>query len=157
MGHGCGRMVELTVSPAPHATADDPSHRYYPALAHLQNVGIVDTANAVKVVEGLNDPRYSKARAQLALGARVVDRELVCPDCIASYLRRVAAAVTRRCFGDLLDDAGKLVAVAASVDKACDVFVEVLVQPKKVDGQIQYTKVEAGRRACDVWKDAGSS
>ena len=27
--------------------------RYYPALAHLQNVGIVDTANAVKVVEGL--------------------------------------------------------------------------------------------------------
>ena len=63
---------------------------YYPALAHLQNVGIVDTANAVKVVEGLNDPRYSKARAQLALGARVVDRELVCPDCIASYLRRVA-------------------------------------------------------------------
>ena len=62
---------------------------YYPALAHLQNVGIVDTANAVKVVEGLNDPRYSKARAQLALGARVVDRELVCPDCIASYLRRV--------------------------------------------------------------------
>ena len=41
---------------------------YYPALAHLQNVGIVDTANAIKVVEGLNDPRYSKARAQLALG-----------------------------------------------------------------------------------------
>ena len=39
---------------------------YYPALAHLQNVGIVDTANAVKVVEGLNDPRYSKARAKLA-------------------------------------------------------------------------------------------
>ena len=31
-------------------------------------------------------------------------------------LRRVAAAVTRRCFGDLLDDAGKLAAVAASVD-----------------------------------------
>ena len=25
---------------------------YYPALAHLQNVGIVDTANAIKVVEG---------------------------------------------------------------------------------------------------------
>ena len=118
---------------------------------------IVDTANAIKVVEGLNDPRYSKARAQLALGARVVDRELVCPDCIASYLRRVAAAVARRCFGDLLDDAGKLAAVAASVDGACDVFMEVLVQPKKVDGQIQYTKVEAGRRACDVWKDAGSS
>ena len=66
---------------------------YYPALAHLQNVGIVDTANAIKVVEGLNDPRYSKARAQLALGARVVDRELVCPDCIASYLRRVMVRV----------------------------------------------------------------
>ena len=65
--------------------------------------------------------------------------------------------VTRRCFGDLLDDAGKLAAEAASVDEACDVFVEVLVQPKKVDGQIQYTKVEAGRRACDVWKDAGPS
>ena len=28
---------------------------------------------------------------------------------------------------------------------------------REVDGQIQYTKVEAGRRACDVWKDAGSS
>ena len=43
------------------------------------------------------------------------------------------------------------------MDGACDAFMEVLVQPKKVDGQIQYTKVEAGRRACDVWKDAGSS
>ena len=59
-----------------------------------------------------------------------------------------------RKLGDVLDDAGKLAAVAASVDEACDVFVEVLVQPKKVDGQVQYTKVEAGRRACDVWKDA---
>ena len=47
--------------------------------------------------------------------------------------------------------------MAAAVDGACDVFVEVLVQPKKVDGQIQYTKVEAGRRACDVWKDAAGS
>ena len=65
--------------------------------------------------------------------------------------------MARRCFGDLLDDAGTLAAVAASVDGACDIFVEVLVQPKKVDGQIQYTKVEAGRRACDVWKDVGSS
>ena len=54
----------------------------------------------------------------------------------------------------MLDDAGKLGAVAASVNGACDVFVEVLVQPKKVDGQVQYTKVEAGRRACDVWKNA---
>ena len=65
--------------------------------------------------------------------------------------------MTRRCFGDVLDDAGKLAAVAAAVDGACDVFVEVLVQPKKVDGQIQYTKVEAGRRACGVWKDAAGS
>ena len=51
-------------------------------------------------------------------------------------------------------DAGS---ICTQVDGACDAFVEVLVQPKKVDGQIQYTKLEAGRRACDVWKDAGSS
>ena len=123
---------------------------YYPALAHLQNVGIVDAANAVKVVEGLNDARYSKARAQLQLGARVVDRELVCPDCIAGSLRRVASAVTKRAFGDLLEDAPKLLKVASSVAGACDAFVEVLVLPKKVDGHFQYTKVEAGPRACDV-------
>ena len=129
----------------------------FSSSAFRQKLRVFDIFVISSVREGLNDPRYSKARAQLALGARVVDRELVCPDCIASYLRRVAAAVTRRCFGDVLDDAGKLAAVAASVDGACDAFMEVLVQPKKVDGQVQYTKVEAGRRACDVWKDAGSS
>ena len=82
-------------------------------------------------VEGLNDPRYSKARAQLALGARVVDRELVCPDCIASYLRRVTVRVE----------------IKTRIDGVA----------REVDGQIQYTKVEAGRRACDVWKDLVSS
>ena len=126
---------------------------YYAALqagiTHLS----VNASTAARVIDDLDPTTIER----LVQGAKRVQDRLVCPDCIASYLRRVAAAVARRCFGDLLDDAGKLAAVAASVDEACDVFVEVLVQPKKVDGQIQYTKVEAGRRACDVWKDGGSS
>jgi hypothetical protein len=64
----------------------------------------------------------------------------------------LASAVTKRAFGDFLEDAAKLLKVASSVAGACDAFVEVLVLPKKVDGQIQYTKVEAGPGACDVWR-----
>lgn len=56
----------------------------------------------------------------------------------------MASAVTKRAFGDFLEDAAELLKVASSVAGACDAFVEVLVLPKKVDGQIQYTKVEAG-------------
>ena len=96
---------------------------YDPALRDRDTHLVVDAATAPKVLAALNaDPAR---QMRLAEGAAKVRRSLVCPDCIADYVRRLAEAVRLQTGADaVLDDAAFLRNLVAGVPGACDAFVD---------------------------------
>lgn len=83
-------------------------------------------------------------------GAAFVDRELVCPHCIADYLRVAFASISERAgYKGVLDDAATVLRLAGT---SCDAFVQVVVVDRKT-GEASITskpEIRAGPTLCDV-------
>ena len=131
VGHGGGRMVERTVSPAPHAAAEDPSHRYYPALEPGETHAVVNRSTAIAVVERLvSDPELVAA---LSRAAKKVQSELLSADAIAEHLSNVANLTRERMgYASILDDPDRVLRLARRTG-ACDAFVRVKVLTRSVN------------------------
>ena len=79
------------------------------------------------MIDGLDPASIDR----LVAGAKRVQDELVCPDCIARYLRRVVEAIRERVsYRYVLDDRDAILALAERA-RACTDFVEVQFRRKR--------------------------
>ena len=95
---------------------------YYPALSSGVTHAVINRSTAVDVVSRLNeDPDLVEA---LSRAAKRVQAELVCADCIAAHIARVANRTRERMgYGSILDDADRMLRLAKQAG-ACDNFVK---------------------------------
>ena len=84
---------------------------------------------------------------RLVAGAKRVQDELVCPECIARYLRRVVDAIRERVsYRYVLDDRDAILALAERA-RACRDFVEVRVRVRRHG---QKFRARGGASMCEV-------
>ena len=129
---------------------------YYPGLIPGESMVVVDRDTAQATVRKLNEnPELMTA---LAAGGLRIDRELVCPHCIADYLRRAFTMIRDETgLGEVVDDLGLVLKVASENGTACDAFVEVIIRDRKTGAEAVTSKpaVEAGDSLCEVLKRGG--
>ena len=90
---------------------------YYPALRDGATHVVVNRSTAIDHVERLI--RDDALAERLAEAARRIDREHLCPDCIARHLFRVVDALRARFYRGVLDDMETLGRLASSIPGAC--------------------------------------
>ena len=103
-------------------------------------------ASTAAVIDDLDPTTIER----LIQGAKRVQDELVCPDCIARYLRRVVEAIRERVsYRYVLDDRDTILALVERA-QACTDFVEVRFRRKRI-GRLQ-TRLQArgGASMCKV-------
>lgn len=116
---------------------------YYAALENGVTHLSVNASTAAKVLDDF-DPASIDA---LISGATRVQDELVCPDCIARYLRKVIDAIRDRVsYRYVLDDRDAVLALVAKAH-ACRDFVEVRVH---VWRHGQKFRARGGASMCEV-------
>ena len=116
---------------------------YYAALqagiTHLS----VNASTAARVIDDLDPTTIER----LIEGAKKVQERLVCPDCIAHYLRRVVDAIRERVsYRYVLDDRDAILALAERA-RACRDFVEVRVRIRRHG---QKFRARGGASMCEV-------
>ena len=116
---------------------------YYAALqagvTHLS----VNASTAARVIDDLDPASIDR----LVQGAKRVQDRLVCPDCIAHYLRRVIEAIRDRVsYRYVLDDRDAILALAERA-RACRDFVEVRVRVRRHG---QKFRARGGASMCEV-------
>ena len=96
---------------------------YYPALSDGETHVVVNRSTAIEHVERLI--RDDALAERLAEAARRIDREHLCPACIARHLFRVVDALRARFYRGVLDDGAALGSLASSIPGACASFRRV--------------------------------
>ncbi len=116
---------------------------YYPALSSGVTHGVVNRSTAIDVISRLNaDLDLVEA---LSRAAKRVQAELVCADCIADFVARVANRTRERMgYGSVLDDADRMLRLAKKAG-ACDNFVSVEIGDRRNE---QHTYAAAGAGLC---------
>ena len=96
---------------------------YDPALRDRDTHVVVNADTAPTLLAALNAD--AARQMQLAEGAAKVRRSLMCPDCVANYVRRLAEAVRLQTGADsVLDDPASLKTLVEGVPGACAAFVD---------------------------------
>ena len=116
---------------------------YYAALENGVTHLAVKASTAVKVIDDLDQASIDA----LTSGAKRVQDELVCPDCIARYLRKVIDAIRDRVsYRYVLDDRDAVLALIERA-RACRDFVEVRVRVRRHG---QKFRARGGASMCEV-------
>ena len=103
----------------------------------------VNASTAARVIDDLDPSTIER----LIEGAKKVQDRLVCPDCIAHYLRRVVDAIRERVsYRYVLDDRDAILALAERA-RACRDFVEVRVRVRRHG---QKFRARGGASMCEV-------
>ena len=124
--------------------AERPGARLYTSRKRpARRRGIGSNCVASCVIDDLDPTTIER----LVQGAKRVQDELVCPECIAHYLRRVVDAIRERVsYRYVLDDRDAILALAERA-RACRDFVEVRVRIRRHG---QKFRARGGASMCEV-------